>query len=95
MSRFKILMNFLIAAGTDNRLGPTHVSLYVALLKLWADQNYRTLFTISRSEVMPLSKISGFTTYHKKLKDLHNYGYIKYDPNFDPYQKSQVRLVRK
>ena len=41
---------------------------------------------------MRISKISAKATYHKCIKDLHNFGYIQYLPSFNPFKGSLVYL---
>ncbi len=41
---------------------------------------------------MEVAKISGLATYHKCIKDLHDYGYIQYEPSYNPAVSSQVYL---
>jgi hypothetical protein len=41
---------------------------------------------------MRISKISSKATYHKCLKNLHNLGYINYEPSYNPFKGSHVIL---
>ena len=41
---------------------------------------------------MKVSKISSKATYHKCMKELHNFGYLKYMPSYNPYKGSLVYL---
>jgi hypothetical protein len=41
---------------------------------------------------MNASKIGSANTYTKCLKDLHNWGYIKYLPSHNPHQGSQIYM---
>ena len=43
---------------------------------------------------MEVAKISGLATYHKCMKDLVEFGYIQYDPSYNPAVNSQVRLLK-
>jgi hypothetical protein len=76
----------------DNRLNPTHISLYLALFQFWNLNRFRNPISISRNEMMKLSKISAFGTYHKCIKELQEFGYIEYIPSFNPYKGSLVNL---
>jgi hypothetical protein len=95
MNPLTILSNFLLAAMNDARIGPIHISLYTALIKLWQEQSYKAVFTITRKRLMPLCKISGIATYHEKIKDLDALGYIRYEPSFDPAGVSKVSFLQK
>jgi len=42
--------------------------------------------------MMRLSKIAALGTYHKCIKQLQEFGYIVYEPSFNPYKGSLVHL---
>jgi hypothetical protein len=42
---------------------------------------------------MLVSKICAKATYHKCMKDLHNFGYLRYEPSFNPFRGSLVHLM--
>jgi hypothetical protein len=93
MNPLNILSNFLLAIQDDPRIGPVHISLFTALLKLWQEQSYQSIFQITRKRLMPLCKINGLATYHEKIKDLHELGYIRYEPSYDPSGASRVSFL--
>lgn len=78
----------------NNRLSPTHISMYMSLFQLWTINRFKNQFRIVREEVMKVSKIKSVATYHKCLTDLHNLGYIIYEPSFNPYKGSLVSIVK-
>lgn len=78
----------------NNRLSPTHISMYMSLFQLWTINRFENQFRIVREEVMKVSKIKSVATYHKCLTDLHNLGYIIYEPSFNPYKGSLVSIVK-
>ena len=86
------LSGFFQRVASDNRLNPTHVSLYMAIFQYWNAERFQNPVSISRQELMRISKISAKATYHKCIKDLHNFGYIKYIPSFNPFKGSLVYL---
>lgn len=82
---------FYQKACADNRISPTHISLYFAL----AHEAGHTLaipFYLRRPEVMRKAKICSPVTLNRCLRELHVYGYIEYKPSYRPGQ-SKVRLV--
>ena len=83
---------FLDAAKEDVRLTPAHISLYCVLLYSWNKQAMESPLVIIRKQVMLMSKISGRSTYNKCMHELHNYGYIQYQPSFNAYVGSLVFL---
>jgi hypothetical protein len=92
MNYIKHLTGFFDKVAKDKMLNPTHVSLYIALFQFWNINRFRNPISISRDEIMRISKISSMATYHKCLKNLHALGYIKYEPSFNPYKGSHVYL---
>ena len=92
MNYIKHLTGFYDKIQQDERLNPTHISLYLALFQFWNLNHFQNPISISRNEMMGLSKISAFGTYHKCIKDLQTFGYIEYIPSFNPYKGSLVNL---
>ncbi|MGL2965860.1 hypothetical protein [Flavobacterium sp. XGLA_31] len=86
------LSHFYAKASNDD-LNPSHMSLYLALFQTWSLNHYLNPVSINREEIMRLSKIASPATYHKCIKELHNKGYIKYLPSFNPLKGSQVQLL--
>jgi len=74
----------------DNRLTAFHVSMYFGLFQLWNKNRFENPLSISRKEVMIMSKIGSTHTYYKILSELHSWGYIEYVPEKNPLKNSQV-----
>lgn len=91
----KHLNNVFEAFLYDDRLNPTHISIYMALFQVWNSARFPEKFFIIREEVMKLSKIGSKSTYHRCLKELHTYQYIEYKPSHNPYRGSTIRLTQK
>ncbi|WP_298152263.1 transcriptional regulator [Flavobacterium sp.] len=92
MNYIKHLTGFFDKVAKDKHLNPTHVSLYIALFQFWNYNRFKNPISITRDEVMRISKISSKATYHKCLKALHEQGYIKYEPSYNPFKGSHVFL---
>jgi len=92
MNYIKHLTGFFEKVTNDRWLNPTHISLYMSLFQFWNFNRFKNPISISRDEVMRISKISSKATYHKCLKALHDQGYIKYEPSYNPFKGSQVFL---
>jgi hypothetical protein len=86
------LSGFFQRVASDKHLNPTHVSLYMAIFQYWNAGHFQNPVSISRQELMRISKISAKATYHKCIKDLHNLGYIQYMPSYNPFKGSLVFL---
>ncbi|UOY05734.1 hypothetical protein L0P88_17520 [Muricauda sp. SCSIO 64092] len=76
----------------DNRLNPTHISLYVALFQLWNNNFFKEEFYINREEVMDFSKIGSKSTYHRCIKELSHWNYILYTPSHNPFKGSRIKM---
>ena len=76
--------------GKDHRLSSTHISLCAALFAAWQKSGYANPFGITRKQLMVYSRIASVATYHKCIRDLDEYGYIRYQPSFSPKQESLV-----
>jgi hypothetical protein len=86
---------FLKQAADDDRLLPTHISLFMAIFYYSNAQNPYALFHVCRRKLMQFSRIRSKSTYHKCISDLVEYGYITYVPSFDPFRASQVSLINR
>lgn len=78
----------------DNRLNPTHISLYLALFQLWNYYRFRESFHVNREDVMKLSKIGSKSTYHRCIKELNHWKYIVYFPSHNPYRGSKIKMLK-
>ena len=92
MNYIKHLTGFFDKVSNDRQLNPTHISLYMSLFQFWNCNRFKNPISISRDEIMRISKISSKATYHKCLKALHAQGYIKYEPSYNPFRGSHVYL---
>jgi hypothetical protein len=73
-------------------MNPSHVSLYIGLFTIWNYSHFKNPISISRKEVMTVSKIGSKHTYHKCLKDLHKMGFLKYFPSHNPMKGSLIEM---
>jgi hypothetical protein len=92
MNYIKHLNGVLDQFSKDNRLNPTHISLYIALFQFWNYNRFPDDFYINREEVMKFSKIGSNTTYHRCIKELSHWKYILYSPSHNPFKGSKVKL---
>ena len=79
--------------GKDSRLNPSHISLYIALFRLWNINRFPNVFFIHRAEVMQLSRIGSQSTYHKCIRELDFWAYIKYLPSHNHFHGSRVKML--
>lgn len=93
MEQVKELTSFYSAIKSDPRIGTTHISLYMALFQFYNLNRFENPIQITRTAIMEVAKISGLATYHKCMKDLVEFGYIEYQPSYNPSISSQVVLL--
>ena len=87
------LTHFFTSIRDDNRISATHISLYMAFYQFYILNSFQNPIEISRLSVMDRAKISGLATYHKCIKDLNDYNYIRYIPSYNPRVRSKVWLA--
>ncbi|MVN90508.1 hypothetical protein [Mucilaginibacter aquatilis] len=76
--------------STDERLNATHVGLFSGLFVHWQRNGFKSPFSVTRKTLMAFSRIASIATYHKCIKELDEYGYIRYQPSYHPKKGSQV-----
>lgn len=93
MNYIKHLSGFFNKIVHDTDLNPTHVSLYMALFQSWNINRFQNPISITRNEVMRISKIFSKATYHKCVNELHQKGYITYEPSHNPFKGSLIWVI--
>src|SRR5688500_20114687 len=93
MDKHQELITFINKLVFDIRLKPTHISLCLALCHAWLRDDLKNIFQVSRSKLMAASRIQSRATYHKVMKDLQAFGYLKYTPSYHPVNGSSVCLL--
>jgi hypothetical protein len=76
----------------DDRLNPTHISLYMALFQEWNSARFAEAFYVNRRDVMRCSKIGSKSTYHRCITDLSKWNYLIYFPSNNPYKGSKIKM---
>lgn len=93
MNYIKHLTGFFEKVSTDFDLNPTHISLYMAIFQLWNQNRFQNPICISRDELMRVSKIASYATYHKCIKELDERNFVKYMPSYNPFKGSTLDVV--
>ncbi|MCL8008317.1 hypothetical protein M8845_12875 [Gelidibacter japonicus] len=76
----------------DERLKPTHISLYMALFQEWNCHRFAEEFSVNRRDLMTVSKIGSKSSYHRCLRDLDDWKYLSYFPSNSPYKGSKIKM---
>ena len=92
MNYIKHLTGFFEKVSTDYDLNPTHISLYMAIFQQWNQNRFQNPISISRDELMRISKIASTATYHKCIKELSDREYVSYKPSFNPFKGSILEV---
>jgi len=85
-----LITSFYKAAEKDAIISTTHISLYFTLFYQWHINNCISPFEIKRDQIMRMAKISSRKTFNKCMRVLHENGYIKYIPSYNPEINSMV-----
>jgi hypothetical protein len=92
MNYIKHLNAIFEIMDNDKRLSPFHVCLYLSLFRCWNQNFFHNPISISRDEMMKMSKIGSVNTYIRCLKELHSWNYIRYEPSYNRQKGSLVYL---
>ncbi|HWW43121.1 hypothetical protein [Pedobacter sp.] len=93
MELFKPLAEFFSAIQSDFRISKTHIAIYSSLLQYWQMNDYPIPMKVFSHQIMRIAKIEACSTYHRCLKELDSFGYIKYVPSFKKNDASSVYLL--
>lgn len=88
----KPLSDFFSAINKDGRISITHIGIYAALLQRWKEQEFAIPMMAFSSEIMALAKISSSATYYKCIRELNEFGYIRYEPSFNRNLGSNIYI---
>ncbi|MDL5511238.1 hypothetical protein QSE00_05395 [Arenibacter sp. M-2] len=76
----------------DDRLNPTHISLYMALFQEWNSCRFADEFYVNRRDLMRVAKIGSKSTYHRCVTELDAWNYLSYFPSNNPYKGSKIKM---
>jgi hypothetical protein len=87
------LSDFFTAIDKDARINIRHIGIYAALLQYWQEHGCANPLQAYSHDIIQIARISSPTTYHKCVKDLAEYGYIRYEPSFKRNSPSKLYLI--
>tara|TARA_R110002096_G_scaffold125761_1_gene271856 strand:+ start:394 stop:1041 length:648 start_codon:yes stop_codon:yes gene_type:complete len=76
----------------DTRIKQGHITLYLALFQKWNREFFKKTISINRELIMEKAKFRSKTTYHNYLRDLNDWGFLKYFPSYHPARGSKVQM---
>jgi hypothetical protein len=93
MEKLSPLCRFFAAIQKDGRISITHIGVFAALLESWLEGGGENPLCAYSHEIMKVAKISAQRTYHRCIRDLHDFGYVRYEPSFKRNVRSRVFLL--
>lgn len=93
MEGLRELSDFYTKMKDDHRIGPVHISLYMAIFHLYQLHGFVNPVPVNRALLMEMSKIRGLATYHKCIKELAEGRYIHYLPSHDSRVMSKIFIL--
>lgn len=76
----------------ERKIQPTRISVFMAILQIWKEQEHQNPFRITRKKVMKKSGVKSIVTYHKCITELQDRGMMDYQPSYHPKLGSKVFL---
>lgn len=93
MKKLELLTHYIQQVTSDERLKTVHLSLLIALCERWIYSDFSMRYQVSRKALMKISHIRSKATYHKTLRELQHFGYLKYIPSFHPRLASTIEIT--
>jgi len=90
MESLQPMLDFFSAIEKDFRISSTHIAIYAALLRYRSLKGFINPIEVFRVELVTAAKISSKSTYHKCMQELHEYGYLRYEPSFKKTRGSRI-----
>jgi len=85
--------DFYLAIDADSRLHANHISLYLALFRIWNERRFENPIQVKKEEVLRWCRIGSKSTYVKCLRELHDFNYIIYKPSKAPFIPSAITML--
>ncbi|ANI88275.1 hypothetical protein A9P82_02515 [Arachidicoccus ginsenosidimutans] len=79
----------------DLRVGPAHISLMAAILKLNEEQSKGYSVQVTGRILRGIAHIGGKAAYYRYLSDLQRFGYIKYVPFYNHKRVGRIEILVK
>jgi hypothetical protein len=93
MDNLQPLTAFFLAIENDFRISSTHIAIYAALLQYRAVNAFVNPIEVYRYDITPIAKVLSAYTYHKCIRELSDYGYLKYEASSKKTQGSKVYFL--
>lgn len=87
------LHDFFSAIQSDGRISITHIGVYVALWRYRMEHGFANPIQVFSHEIMHIAKLSSAMTYQRCVKELSEYGYIRYERSFNRMKGSRIYFI--
>ena len=92
MNTLKPLNCFFESIRNDQRISSTHIGIFAALLQFRAEKGFVNPIQAFSHEIMPLAKISSLRTYSRCIRNMSEYGYLRYEPSKKKNRASKIYI---
>jgi hypothetical protein len=93
MNDHRAFLTIFRCLAKDERISVWHFAIYMSLVHKWVAGGLVNPIAISRKEIMGQTHIGSIVTYHKCIRQLKEFGYIIYEPSYNPFIGSYVHLL--
>ncbi|TDO70396.1 hypothetical protein EV143_11115 [Flavobacterium chryseum] len=93
MESLKLLSVFFESIEKDFRIGSTHIAIFAALVQFWMEKGMVNPIQAYSIEIQKIAKIMSPKTYHKCMRELHEYGYLFYVPTKNKNRRSSIYFI--
>jgi len=93
MESLKLLSAFFESIEKDFRIGSTHIAIFSALVQFWMQKGMINPIQAYSIEIQNIAKIISPKTYHKCMRELHEYGYLFYVPTKNKNRRSSIYFI--
>ena len=93
MERQVLLKKLIEKSKARDELDPFHISLFTTLSIYWLLNGRHNPFNIRRRYVMRDARIRSQATYHSKMSELVDWGFIEYIPSHHPERGTTIYLL--
>ena len=88
-----ILDRFMKHSADDPGIGPSHISLFIAILVLYAENGKKLPIAAFSRQLRAVGKMSS-RTYYECIRYLNSKRYIVYEPSYDPEKASLIYFTQ-
>lgn len=81
MESLSPLSLFFEMTKQDQRISNTHIGIFAALLQFRVERGFGNPIESDCHEIMKIAKISASKTYYRCVRDMSDYGYLRYEPS--------------